>query len=351
MEERRGGARPGGTPKQGGAPEEARPGGTPEQGGAPDSVRQGGAGRAGGVRPEMDCPYKERRTVPVARVIEKVNECMSRRDYAGVERVLRYWLQEAESVGDLRGRMSIRSEMVGHYRKTGEKEKAFESARDLEKLIGELEYEGTVSAAVAWINIGTMLSSFGEHEQALTFFERACEVCAKAEAAKAGVETTEPVTGGTQKPGTGDMQGPGPESTGTTELHGTFPPDLAGGLHNNMGLVLSALGRYEEALVMFGKAMDYMAAVPGGRLEQAVTCLNMADTLEAQLGMEEAEKRICDLVEQAEEFLMNPDHPQDGYYAYVCEKCAPVFGHYGYFAAEEEFAARARRIYESAGAR
>ena len=321
-------------------------------------VRPGGSGRAGGVRPEMDCPYKERRTVPVARVIEKVNECMSRRDYAGVERVLCYWLQEAESVGDLRGRMSIRSEMVGHYRKTGEREKAFESARDLEKLIGELEYEGTVSAAVAWINIGTMLSSFREHERALGFFERAREVCVKAEAvAASGAEAAaasgaeNAASGAEAAAASGAENAASGAETAGMEPSGTFPPDLAGGLHNNMGLVLSALGRYEEALAMFGKAMDYMAAVPGGRLEQAVTCLNMADTLEAQLGMEEAEKRICDLVEQAEEFLMNPDHPQDGYYAYVCEKCAPVFGHYGYFAAEEEFTARARRIYEAAGAR
>ena len=27
---------------------------------------------------------------------------------------------------------------------------------------------------------------------------------------------------------------------------------------------------------------------------------------------------------------------KDGYYAFVCEKCAPVFGHYGYFLTEIE---------------
>ena len=39
----------------------------------------------------------------------------------------------------------------------------------------------------------------------------------------------------------------------------------------------------------------------------------------------------------------------DGYYAFVCEKCASVFGYYGRFVYEGELLERARRIYESEG--
>jgi hypothetical protein len=68
------------------------------------------------------------RPIPQQRVIEKMDEYMSRRDYAGAERHLLYWLEEARVGGDLRGALLLRNEMVGHYRKTGERDKALESA-------------------------------------------------------------------------------------------------------------------------------------------------------------------------------------------------------------------------------
>ena len=37
---------------------------------------------------------------------------------------------------------------------------------------------------------------------------------------------------------------------------------------------------------------------------------------------------------------------RDGYYAFVCEKCASVFGYFGYFVYEKELEKRARDIYE-----
>ena len=40
-----------------------------------------------------------------------------------------------------------------------------------------------------------------------------------------------------------------------------------------------------------------------------------------------------------------PSVPRDGYYAFVCEKCAPVFAHYGYFLADEDLRNRAKAIY------
>jgi hypothetical protein len=37
---------------------------------------------------------------------------------------------------------------------------------------------------------------------------------------------------------------------------------------------------------------------------------------------------------------------RDGYYAFVCEKCASVFAYYGDFLYAEELEERAKRIYE-----
>ena len=66
--------------------------------------------------------------IPRRRVIEKLDWYMSRRDYAGAERHLLYWLEEARLGDDLRGALMLRNELVGHYRKTGDRERALEKA-------------------------------------------------------------------------------------------------------------------------------------------------------------------------------------------------------------------------------
>ena len=65
--------------------------------------------------------------VPQQRIMEKVEEYMSRRDYASVERHLLYWLEEAKLGNDERGELMIRNELIGHYRKSGKREEAFRS--------------------------------------------------------------------------------------------------------------------------------------------------------------------------------------------------------------------------------
>jgi hypothetical protein len=71
--------------------------------------------------------------------------------------------------------------------------------------------------------------------------------------------------------------------------------------------------------------------------------------------MEKAEKKIGQLLDEAETLLAGADplvHPElaevisPGYYAFVCESCAPTFGYYGYFLAAKRFADRAKEITE-----
>lgn len=247
--------------------------------------------------------------VPQLRIMEKLDEYMSRLDYPAVERHLLYWLAEAKAGRDLRGELMLRNEMVGHYRKTGEREKAHESAEALLRLIGELGYEGSVSEATGDVNIATAYHSFGEYEEALPLFERARAIYERS-------------------PGTA--------------------PSLMGGLYNNMGLTLAALGRFGEAHACYDRAMETMAQVPGGVLEQAITCLNRADCVAEEQGMEAGEERIYALLDRAQALLDTPGVPRDGYYAYVCDHCAPCFDHYGYFLAAEDLRARAGEIHERA---
>ena len=82
-----------------------------------------------------------------------------------------------------------------------------------------------------------------------------------------------------------------------------------------------------------------MDQVPNGRLEKAITLLNMAQTLENRDGMEKSEAQIYAWLDEAAELLK---------YAFICEKCAPSFSYYGYFLEAEELMEKARRIYGQA---
>ena len=269
------------------------------------------------------------RPVPQRRIIDKMDEYMSRRDYNGAERHLLYWLEEAKLGGDLQGQLMLRNELVGHYRKTGQKEPAMESAAKALDLLRELDMENTITAGTTYVNIATACGAFGDHERAIRLFE-------KARAAY--------------------------ESSSQTETQ------LLGGLYNNMALTCTELGRCEEALALYEKAAGLMGHVPDGELEQAITYLNMANTVEVQLGLEAGEQQINALVERAEELLeakgeellgkgeaaltdgtdlramKQEERARLGYYAFVCEKCAPTFAYYGYFMTAESLTERSEEL-------
>lgn len=247
------------------------------------------------------------KSVPQQRIIEKMNDYMSRRDYEGAERHLLYWLEEARLGQDLRGQLLIQNELVGHYRKTANREKAFESADEAIRLLDALEFDGTISSGTTYTNIATAYNAFGENEQSLIYFEKARSVY---------------------------------EAAPNTQ------PQLLGGLYNNMALTYVEMKRFSEAFALYEKALDLMGRVPGGVLEQAITYLNMANAVEDETGMEQGEGKIFELLDKAYDLLDDPSAPRDGYYAFVCEKCAPTFSYYGYFLAADELSRRAVEIYE-----
>ena len=80
--------------------------------------------------------------VPQRRIVDKLDEYMARRDYAGAERHLLYWLREAELGRDRRGRLMLCNELIGHYRKTGERDKALSRVDEALCLLEELEFDG-----------------------------------------------------------------------------------------------------------------------------------------------------------------------------------------------------------------
>jgi len=257
--------------------------------------------------------------IPQQRVVEKLDEYMSRRDYAGAERHLLYWLEEARAGRDARGELMLRNELVGHFRKTGDGERAMEHGRRALELVDELGFGETISAGTTYTNVATACNAFGHNETALELFRKATRLY---------------------------------EGAANTDAR------LLGGLYNNMALTCVALGRFDEADDLYQRALHTMSRVEHGALEQAITYLNMADALEARAKAEggghgggpgaDVERGIQRCLDTALELLDDPTVPHDGYYAFVCEKCAPSFAYHGYFLADDDLRARAKEIYERA---
>ena len=59
----------------------------------------------------------------------------------------------------------------------------------------------------------------------------------------------------------------------------------------------------------------------------------------------EGEQKIFALLDRSYDLLHDRAVTKDGYYAFVCEKCAPGFSYYGYFAAADELQKEAEEIY------
>ena len=249
---------------------------------------------------------RKTRSIPQQRIIEKMNDYMSRRDYAGAERHLLYWLAEAGDGGDRFGELFVRNELIGHYRKTGEKDNALESIREALRLLHLLDFENSISAGTTYVNAGTAYLAFDYKEEALDMFAKARTVY---------------------------------ESSGHTG------PQLLAGLYNNMALAYTAVGQFADADALYRRALSILDGIPDGGLEQAITLLNMADAVSAEKGSVAGEHTIFGLLDRALSLLDEAAGRTDGYYAFVCEKCAPVFSHYGYFAAANTLTSRAGKIY------
>ena len=116
------------------------------------------------------------------------------------------------------------------------------------------------------------------------------------------------------------------------------------GLYNNMALTLTDLSHFSDARGLYEKALGILAS-PEDAPEAAITYLNLASLTEAEKGLEEGEAEIAAFCRNARELLESYPH-RDGNYAFVCEKCASVYGYYGFTDYANTLSERSRRIYE-----
>jgi tetratricopeptide (TPR) repeat protein len=240
------------------------------------------------------------------RILSRLDEYLHKNDYISAERHLLYWLDESTAAKDLRTELLVRNELMGLYRKTAKKEQALECVNAALQTIKVAQISHQVGAATTFLNCATVYKAFGMAERGIELFYRAKEIYER---------ELEPSDG------------------------------RLGGLYNNMALALVDLGRFSEAMELYGKAIDIMNRTDNGKLEVAITYLNIASAMEGELGLVDADEQIQSYLAKARDIL-EAHVDRNGYYAFVCEKCASVFGYYGWFVYENELNDRARRIYE-----
>ena len=243
--------------------------------------------------------------IPRDRVLDKLDGLLRSNDYAGAKRLLQYWLSEAEYTGDDQGVLLMQNELMGLCRKLGEKDQALEYAQKALEQVAKMDIGDNVGAATTYLNSATVCKAFGMPEDAINLFSMAQEIYER-----------------------------------------DLPPtdDRLGGLYNNMGLALVDLKRFREAEVLYQKALSVMAQTPDKEPEQAITYLNMATAAEMEHGLDHP--GIAELARKAMACMEIGKDRTDGNYAFVCEKCATVFGYYGFEDYARELQARCRRIYE-----
>lgn len=244
-----------------------------------------------------------RERIPIQTIIAKLDSYLNREDYVSAERLLHYWADESKRIGDQRGEVAIMSEIMGFSRRIGDQEGGLAAVWRGFELIDQLALRGATAGTI-YLNGATTLKAFGAAETSIPYYEKAFE----------------------------NFQ---------NELSENDP--LWGGFYNNYALALADIGRYDEALDCYQNAIDIMIDKKNGTLEVAVTLMNVAELFE-RIG--DSDALIEQSLEQALAYLEDPKLQRNGYYAFVCRKCAPTYGHFGWFMTQKDLNERADRIYE-----
>ena len=242
--------------------------------------------------------------ISISRILGKLDTYFAKNDYAGAEQHLLHWLMEAKQLKEKQLELCITNELVGLYRKLNRETECMHAIRGALNLVYDMKITSNIGAGTTYLNCATAYQAFNMYENALRLFEMALEVYEK-------------------------------------ELSPT--DQRRGGLYNNMGLTLVSMKRYWEAYHYYAKAIDIMSG-QNLWLEVAMTYLNMANAKEAEHGLVEAEEAIEFLLDKAAQ-LIDAYEDRGGYYAFVCEKCASVYGYYGRFVYKNTLLQRAEEIY------
>ena len=248
------------------------------------------------------CGHHHRERIPVGEIIAKCDAFFNSEQMGPLGDHLRHWLARAREIGDEQGELTMLSELMGHYRMTGDRERGLEAVREGFELMKKIGEEGTVSAGTILLNGATALQAFGETEKALNCY---------AEAFRCYGAHLDPSDG------------------------------RFAGLFNNMAAAYAARGDLKSAETHYLKALDVLKAC-GDLMDAAVTYVNLA---QLYAGADPADPMVEVSLDCAMDCFDSPDAVRDGYYAHTCRKCASAFGAFGRPETEKDLDSRADSYY------
>lgn len=244
--------------------------------------------------------------IPVARIIEKLDDFFKVNNLNEAAKLLEYWQREAENIGDLSGELSVVNEMLGFYRRTSEEEKALFAVERAQKLIELTNSTFSLSGATILINMATTLKAFGILEEAVNTYEKACIIY---------------------------------EDKKISKDDPRYAP-----LYNNYATTLTDTGDFEKAEKLYKKAIEITSSNIKTLLDCAVSYVNLAHLYDKRNDSLAEEIEYC--MSEAEKILEDERIKRDSYYAFVASKCAPSFDYFGYFVMAQKLNDKAREIYE-----
>ena len=241
--------------------------------------------------------------VQVPQVIREVDALCNAGREADARDLLEHEQAGAHAAGDWRAELSLTSELLGQYRRTGEAEKGLAAVKRALELIRAHRMGRTVSGATILLNAATTLKAFGHAEDSIPIFTHVARVYAD----------------------------------------NLDPADYRiAGLYNNMALSYDDVGDTQSAERCFKLALAILEKIGGQENDSAVTWCNLAE----MYGRRDLEdERIGECLEKAWECLNAPGLRHDGYHAFTISKCAPTFDYFGYFLYANTLRKRSEDIY------
>jgi len=240
--------------------------------------------------------------IPLDEVIAECDRLFNSEKTEELGEHLRKWRAKAHELGDKNGELTMLSEMMGHYRMAGDRERGIPAVRDGFALLDQLGIAGSVSAGTILLNGATALQAFGETDEALEHYSEAFR-CYGAN---------------------------------------LDPNDWRfAGLLNNMAAAYAQKEDFERAEAYYNKALAVLKAC-NNLMDAAVTYTCLAQLYDRK---NHGDPRIQTFLDRAMACFDDPAVTYDGYYAHTCRKCASAFGYFGRKADEDELNGRADALY------
>ena len=227
------------------------------------------------------CSNEPSGRINVMRFVDRLDAYLRNNDLEGAKKHLEFWENEARSMNDQCGLLTILNEEIGFSRRVNDRKMAADVLDEALNLLKEREQFDNTSGAIICVNIATTLKAFDRSEEALAIYDKAERVFLDR-----GME----------------------ESFEYASLL------------NNRSSALTQLQRYDEAEEDILKAYDILVNEGRHDAEIASSLIGLAHLV---FERDEDYVRVEKTLDIAIEYLESEKQVHDANYAYTLEKIIP----------------------------